>query len=163
MRDDFSMKIRRTLNSIKYAIKGISYGIKNQRNMQIHFFMGSLTLLISPFFNLSKLEILILVFTICIVMMAEMINTAIEKTVDMITKEYHPLAKISKDLAAGAVLITAINAIVVGYFLFIKNIILNYKTIIINMKNSLAYLGVIIIVLVSIIIFFIKNNNNDLL
>jgi diacylglycerol kinase (ATP) len=67
---------------------------------------------------LSRFEILILFFTIALVIVAEMINTSIEATIDLITDRYHELAKIAKNVAAGAVLIAAVNAIIVGYIIF---------------------------------------------
>lgn len=105
-------------NSFRYAIDGIIYSLKTQRNMRIHFIVAILVLLFSTIFNLSKIELLIIYATITIVIITEMINTAIEVTVDMITKEYHRLAEIAKDVAAGAVLIATINALVVAAFIF---------------------------------------------
>ena len=68
--------------------------------------------------KLDRLEMLILFFAISLVVICEMFNTAIEKTIDMVTDEYHPLAKIAKDVAAGGVLIAALNSVVVGYMIF---------------------------------------------
>ncbi|QEK12356.1 phosphatase PAP2 family protein [Crassaminicella thermophila] len=112
------MKVRKLIDSFNYAIDGIIYTLKTQRNMRIHFTMAVLVLFLSLFFDLSKLEILVLFFTIALVIIAEMINTAIEAAIDLITDQYHELAKISKNVAAGAVFISALNAIVVAYIIF---------------------------------------------
>ena len=112
------MKSRSIIESFNYAVDGIIYTLKTQRNMRIHFALAVFVLILSLFLNFTRLEFLILFITVTFVIATEMINTAIEKAIDMITEDYHPLAKISKNVAAGAVLVSAINAIVVGYLLF---------------------------------------------
>ncbi|NLY44282.1 MAG: diacylglycerol kinase [Clostridiaceae bacterium] len=114
------MKSRNIFYSFKYAISGIIYAFRTQRNLKIHFLAAAGVLLVSPFFHFSKVELLLLSFTITLVIVCELFNTAIEIVVDMVAKKYHPLAKIAKDVAAGAVLVSAINALVVAYFLFIS-------------------------------------------
>ncbi len=116
------MKVRRLIDSFNYAIDGIIYGLKSQRNMQIHFIVAILVLIASLFFDLTRIEILILFLTISVVIVAEMINTSIEATIDLITDKYHVLAKIAKNVAAGAVLIAAINSIIVAYLIFFNRI-----------------------------------------
>ena len=92
--------------------------MKSERNMRIHFLVGLLIILLGVYINLSAIELLVLFVTIAFVLVAEMVNTALELIVDMVKSEFHPIARIIKDIAAGAVLLTAINAIVVGYVLF---------------------------------------------
>jgi len=117
------MKKARTLaESFFYAISGIVYALKTQRNIKIHFAATLLVIILSFVFKLSTIEISIVTITAAIVLTAEMINTAIEAVVDMFTQEYHPLAKVAKNVAAGAVLLSAINAVVVGYLIFYKKI-----------------------------------------
>ena len=112
------MKLKKVVESFNYAINGIIDTVRTQRNMKIHL-VAALCVLIACFcFDISKIEFLILAITMTLVLAAEVINTAIEATIDMTTNHYHPLAKIAKNAAAGAVLITAINAIVVGYVIF---------------------------------------------
>lgn len=118
------MKKSRTLfESFNYAIAGIMYSFNTQRNVRIHFFMAFLVLAVSPFFNLSAFELLIIIFTIALVIITEMINTAIENTIDMVTEKYHPLAEIAKNVAAGAVLIATLNALAVGYLIFCRRLL----------------------------------------
>ena len=116
------MKVRRLIDSLNYAVEGIIYALKTQRNMQIHFLVAIIILVASLFFNLTRIEILILLLTISMVIVAEMINTSIESTIDLITDKYHIFAKIAKNVAAGAVLIAAINSIIVAYLLFFHRI-----------------------------------------
>lgn len=112
------MKARNLIESFNYAIQGIIYAIQTQRNMKIHLFCAVGVLILSLFFNFSKVEIMTLSFSIALVIALEMINTAIESAIDLFTEKYHPLAKIAKNVAAGAVLIAAINAVFTGYLLF---------------------------------------------
>ena len=106
------------IKAFNAAIEGIIYTFKFERNMKIHYFLAVVVLTASLFLGLDRFEMILLVFAISLVVIAEMFNTAIEKTIDMITDEYHVLAKIAKDVAAGGVLIAALNSAVVGYLLF---------------------------------------------
>lgn len=107
------------LDSFRYAVEGIVYAFRTQKHMRFHFFSVVLVLLVGLLFRLDKTEMVILLFTVSMVLVAEMFNTAIEAVVDLITDTYHPLAKLAKDIAAGAVLVTTINAIVIGFLLFL--------------------------------------------
>lgn len=109
--------------SLKYAINGIKYVFLTQRNILIQSFIGITIIILGFSFNISKSEWLILVLTIFLVLFSEFINTAIETTVDLFTEEYNEKAKIAKDVAAGAVLITSINSIIIGIIIFSEKII----------------------------------------
>ena len=112
------MLLRNPLNGFKYAMEGVVHVFRTQRHMRFHFLTLVLVLVVSLVFHLAREEVLVLLFTITLVLMAEMFNTAIEAVVDLVTQTYHPLAKFAKDIAAGAVLITTINALAVGFLLF---------------------------------------------
>lgn len=150
------MKSRNLIDSFNYAVAGIIYVLKTQRNMRIHFAIAIITLFVSLFLDFSRLEFLILLLTIAFVMAAEMINTSIEKTIDLITEEYHPLAKVAKNVAAGAVLTSAINAIIVGYLLFFDRLNTHTNLILFKLKNSSVHLTFVAIILVIIITIVIK-------
>ena len=104
-------RIKKPLNGFKYAVEGIVHVLRTQRHMQFHFIMLVMMMVLGLVFRLTREEILILLFTITLVLVAEMFNTAIEAVVDLVTQTYHPLAKFAKDIAAGAVLITSIYAV----------------------------------------------------
>jgi len=112
------MKNKRITDSFNHAFEGILHALHTEKNIRIHMCLAFLALVLSLFFPLNRLGLLVLFSSITLVIMAEMFNTAIETVVDAFTEEYHPLAKIAKDVAAGAVLITALNALLVGYLLF---------------------------------------------
>lgn len=105
------MKRRSIIDSFNYAVSGIIIALKTEKNMRIHYGIALGVIIISLFFDFSRTEFLLLLFAISLVVVAEMINTAIERVIDLITEDYHPLARVVKDVAAGAVLIAAISRI----------------------------------------------------
>lgn len=102
----------------KYALEGILYTIKTERHMRIHIVVATYVLVFAPFFKLSQQSYALLILTIILVMASEMVNTAIERVCNAVTKNFNPLIKAAKDVAAGAVLVCAIGAAVVGFLLF---------------------------------------------
>lgn len=105
-------------NSFSYAVEGVIYVFKNDQNMRIHGVVALLVVLASLFFKVTPFEMGILAVMIVLVITTEMINSAIEKMTDLITKEYRTEAKIAKDVAAGMVLLAALGSVVVGIFVF---------------------------------------------
>lgn len=108
----------RWLKSMRYAYEGIQYALTTQPNMKFHFIASFAVLVSALFFRLSRTDILLLLMAITLVIVAELINTGIEKTVDLAMPDRHPLAKIAKDTAAAAVLATAVFAVAVGISVF---------------------------------------------
>lgn len=108
-------RIPPVFQSFNYAIEGVIHALRTQRNMRIHFAAAAGVLVLAFIYNVTRLELIALLIAIAFVLIAEMVNTAVEATIDLSTPSFDPLAKIAKDLAAGAVLIAAINAIAVGY------------------------------------------------
>lgn len=144
------MRLKKLVDSFNHAISGVIHTVRTQRNMKIHL-VASLGVLIACFcFNVSKVEFLILAVTITMVVAAEIINTAIEAAIDMTTNYYHPLAKIAKNAAAGAVLITAINALVVGYVIFWDKLSDFSYILVHKVKESQPYTIFIVLVIVCI-------------
>ncbi|MFH1093268.1 MAG: diacylglycerol kinase [Candidatus Omnitrophota bacterium] len=115
------MHRRRLFESFNYAIEGFLYVLKTQKNMRLHFLAAIIVLLLGLYYNFTKTELILLLLTISFVLIAEMFNTAVELIIDLITDEFHPLARIIKDITAGAVLVASINAIFVGYLLFLTD------------------------------------------
>lgn len=143
-------KNKNFLDAWKNAINGIIYATTTQGNIKKQLIIAVLVVIISLFFELTKAEFLIFMFTIILIIFAEMVNTAIETVVDLYTDLYHPKAKIAKDVAAGGVVITAINAVIVAYFLFfdkISNIGLQFIRNIATSPVHLAFAAVIIVII----------------
>ena len=103
------------LLSFNYAFQGLVAAVRHQRNMRIHLILGFLVLIVSIFLNLSRLQLVVIFVAVALVFITEMINSAIEAVVDLLTDKIDPRAKAAKDFAAGAVLIAAVNALVVAY------------------------------------------------
>lgn len=103
------------LESVNCAIEGILWTARSQKHMRYHFLAAVAVLLVAVFFRISAIEFILLAFAITLVLFAELINTAVEVVVDLVSPEYHPLARRAKDVAAGAVLVASIGAVVIGY------------------------------------------------
>lgn len=115
------MRSRSLYDSFRFAIEGVLHVFRTQRHMRYHFFMVVLVLTLAQVCRLNRTELVVLFFSICFVLISEMFNTAVEAVIDLVTDSYHPLAKRAKDVAAGAVLIASINAVVVGFLLFVDD------------------------------------------
>ncbi|QNO13553.1 diacylglycerol kinase [Alkalicella caledoniensis] len=150
------MELKKVLHSFRYAVDGIIYSVKTQRNMRIHYFVALVVLLLGFIVRLSSLELAVLFFTVSLVISLELINTAVEATIDLITDKYHPLAKIAKNVAAGAVLVGSINAIAVGYVLFHDKFELITENILLSIRGLPMYLYVSIIGILMLLIIIIK-------
>ena len=109
------MRSRSILWSFHYAIEGVVYALRTQRNMRIHVGAAIAALVAALLFGVERLGLVAIVFVIALVFVTELVNTAIEATVDIATEQYEPLAKIAKDVAAGAVLVASATALVVAY------------------------------------------------
>ena len=150
------MQFKKLVDSFNSAINGIINTVRTERNMKIHLVAAIFVLIACFFFDISKMEFLILAITITMVMAAEVVNTAIEAVVDMSTNYYHPLAKIAKNAAAGAVLITAINAVIVGYVTFWDKLTNISYVLVHKVKNSQPYTVLIILVIVTLATIIVK-------
>lgn len=113
------MSARDLIKSFQYALQGIVHTLSTQRNMRIHFVIALIVMLLSLILGVGRWEALLLFVAITLVIVAELFNTAIEAMVDMATDTYHPLAKIAKDVAAGAVFLAAGLAIAIGATVFL--------------------------------------------
>ena len=151
------MKIKKMVDSFNYAINGIVETVRTQRNMRIHLIAALCVIIACFLIDISKAEFLILCITVTMVLAAEVINTAIESAIDMAANHYHPLAKIAKNAAAGAVLITAINSLIVGYIIFWDKISLISYSAIKNVKNSNPYMVLIALVFVILSTLIVKS------
>ena len=106
------------LRSFRFAFAGIDYALRTQRNVRVHAVVAGLVIAAGIYFRISTIEWAILALTIGTVFSAEMLNTVAELAVDLLTQHYHPMAKVAKDVGAGAVLVAAIAAIGVGVAIF---------------------------------------------
>jgi diacylglycerol kinase (ATP) len=106
------------IESFNFAIEGVIHVLRTQRNMRLHFAAAVAVIVVAVAVGVSKIELSVLLISIAFVLVAEMINTAVEGTIDAATTSFDPMAKLAKDIAAGAVLIASVNAVAVGYLVF---------------------------------------------
>ncbi|MBU0683716.1 MAG: diacylglycerol kinase [Candidatus Omnitrophota bacterium] len=110
------------IRSVSAALEGVVHTLRAERNMRLHFLIGFLAIIAGIYFSLNSIELMLLCFAVTFVLVCEMFNTAIEYLTDLISKKFHPGAKVIKDIAAGAVFVSSVNAVVVGYILLYKRL-----------------------------------------
>jgi diacylglycerol kinase (ATP) len=147
---------RSLLHSFNWAFEGIVHALRYERNMQIHFALAVLVMLAALFLSLTRIEIVALLVAISFVLIAEMLNTAIEQLMDMVTDEHDPRAKVAKDVAAGAVLVAAVNAVAVAYLVFYDRITSVPYTVLQRVRTSSVDVTVIALVLVVLTVIAVK-------
>lgn len=111
------------IKSFYYAWQGIWHVIQTQRNMWVHLAAGATVIVVGILFGVSWAEWACLLTIMALVYTLEILNTVVESLVDMYTREYHPLAKVAKDAAAGAVLVAAIFSVAVALVIFVPRIL----------------------------------------
>jgi diacylglycerol kinase (ATP) len=136
------------IESFNAAVEGFIYVLKTERNMRIHFLAAFFFIVLGIYLNFTYLELTALCVIIVMVLASEMINTAIELIVDMIKSEFHPIARIIKDVSAGAVLLASINAVVVGYILFARKFPFNITETMESIRRSPWHMTFIALILV---------------
>ena len=114
---------RKFSSSIKYCLEGINFVITNESNFKKEIVIGIIALLLSYILKISRIEFIIILIMIALVLTSEIINTSIEKVVDLYTRDYNNLAKIAKDVSAGSVLVMSIFSLLVGVIIFLPKII----------------------------------------
>ena len=149
---------RRIVDSFNYAIEGTIEAIRNEKHMKVHVLLAALIMIAAILTNASRVEIMILSLTSAFVMITELINTSVEAIVDLISPQRHVLAKLAKDVAAGAVLISAINAICVAYLIFYDKALLLFSRNIqvTRIAGRTGNIVVLILALTALIVITIK-------
>lgn len=112
------MRKRNLLQSFRTAFAGFFYCLRTQKNFQIHLLAAVLVLGLAYFLRVEKIEVLILLIAILLVLTLEMINTTFEFLIDLVSPDWREKARIAKDVAAGAILLAAIGAVIIGIKIF---------------------------------------------
>lgn len=149
---------KRLVDSFNFAIEGLISALKNEKHMKVHILAAIIIVILAIVINASKVEILIISLSVSFVIITELVNTAVEAIIDLVSPERHPLAKLAKDVAAGAVLVAAINALCVGYLLFYDKLLdifdgANKLHVIAGRKGNIS---ILILILVSILVIVLK-------
>jgi diacylglycerol kinase (ATP) len=144
------------IESFNFAIEGVVHVLRTQRNMRIHFAIAVVVLVVAVAVGVSRVELIVLLLSITFVLVAEMINTAVEGTIDAATTSFDPMAKLAKDIAAGAVLIASVNAVAVGYLVFAGKAADKSATVLDRLRDAPAQITVIALVVTVIIVIGTK-------
>jgi diacylglycerol kinase (ATP) len=142
--------------SFNYAFEGIIHVLRTQRNLRIHFVIAALVLVAALAVGVDKLELIALLLAIAFVLSTEMINTAVEAAIDVATTSFDPMAKLGKDIAAGAVLIATAVAVAVGYLVFSGQVADRSSRLLDRLANAPSELTLIALFLTTILVIGTK-------
>ncbi len=151
-----SQRSQTIFDSFNYASEGIIHVLRTQRNMRIHFAAAAVVLVLALWVGVSKIELIALLISITFVLTAEMVNTAIEGAIDVSTTSFDPLAKLAKDVAAGAVLIATLNALAVGYLVFSGRIADRSSRVLEQVRDAPAELTIVALAVTVIVVIGTK-------
>jgi diacylglycerol kinase (ATP) len=144
------------LESFNFAFEGVIHVLRTQRNLRLHFLIAVGVLVAALSFDVSRIELIALLLAISFVLITEMVNSAIEAAVDVASTSFDPMAKLAKDIAAGAVLIAAINAVAIGYLVFSGAVAERSSRFLDRLSNAPAQLTLIALVLTIILVLGTK-------
>jgi diacylglycerol kinase (ATP) len=144
------------IESFNFAIEGVIHVLRTQRNMRLHFAAAVAVIVVAVAVGVSKIELSLLLVSIAFVLVAEMINTAIEGAIDAATTSFDPMAKLAKDIAAGAVLIASVNAVAVGYLVFAGKAADKTAEVLDRVRSAPAQITLVALVLTVIIVIATK-------
>ena len=151
------MKPTRFIDSVNCAIEGILYTARTQKHMRHHFAAAILILTAALMLRVSSVEFILIALAVSFVLFAELLNTAIEVVVDMISPQFHPMAKIAKDVAAGAVLVAAFGTAILGYLVLAKYLFPFHRGVLAMVGSSSDMGTVVSVILVLIIVIILKS------
>ncbi len=152
------MKPKNFFESANLAVEGILYAAKTQRHMRYHFWAAGAVIIASLLLGVTRIEFLILSFIILLVLLSEMFNTAIEAIVDLVSPDYNQLAKIAKDVAAGAVFLISAGAVITGYLILFPYVKQPLTRGVIYIEDTSEHLTIIILILVIIAVVLAKSH-----
>ena len=144
------------IESFNFAFEGIIHVLRTQRNMRIHFAVAALVLIAALVSGVDKLELIALLLAIAFVLIAEMLNTAVEAAIDVATTSFDPMAKLAKDIAAGAVLIATAVAVAVGYLVFSGQVADRSSRLLDRLSTVPAELTLVALVLTTLVVIATK-------
>ncbi len=150
------MKNRNLIDSFNNAISGIICAIKSERNMKIHICAAIIVFLLSMFYDITKVEFMIICIAVAMVIVSELFNTAIEELVNMITTGYHPKVKIIKDVSAGAVLAATFFAVIAGYFVFFEHVSTGLESGVERIRHYPMHIAVITLIITVALVLVLK-------
>jgi diacylglycerol kinase (ATP) len=152
-----SARRRQTIfDSFNNATEGVIHALRTQRNLWIHFAVAAGVLVAAVAFGVSKIELMVLLLAVTFVLVAELVNTAIEAAVDVASTSFDPMAKLAKDIAAGAVLIATLNAVAVGYLVFSGEVADRSSRFLDRLSDARAELTLVALAITVILVIAVK-------
>jgi diacylglycerol kinase (ATP) len=142
--------------SFTWAFEGIVYVLRTQRNMQIHVAAGAAVLILALVLDAGRLELVAVLGAVSLVIVAEMINTALEAALDAVVTGYHPLVKVAKDVAAGAVLVATVNALGVAYLVFYNRLTDPAHNLLVGVRRAPTTLVVVSLLVTVLVVIGVK-------
>jgi diacylglycerol kinase (ATP) len=149
-------RARSIVDALNFAFDGIIHVLRTQRNMRVHFAIAAGVLVLALVVGVSRAELIALMLSVSFVLVTEMINTALEGVVDLATSRYDPLARMAKDVSAGAVLIAAVNALAVGYLVFADRLAHPSTRLLTRVRQSPLHLTLITLILLILAVIAVK-------
>jgi diacylglycerol kinase (ATP) len=143
-------------DSFNNATEGVIHALRTQRNLWVHFAIAAGVLVAAVAFGVSKIELMVLLVAITFVLVAELVNTAIEAAVDVASTSFDPMAKLAKDIAAGAVLIATLNAVAVGYLVFSGEVADRSSRFLDRLSDARAELTLVALAITVILVIAVK-------
>ncbi|HHV59584.1 MAG TPA: phosphatase PAP2 family protein [Clostridiaceae bacterium] len=150
------MKNKNLVDSFNNAVSGIIHTIKREKNMKLHITAAVLVLVLSFFYRLTRMELLVVCAAIALVFICELLNTAIEMLMDTIVDVYHPKAKKVKDIAAGAVLVSAFFSLIAAYFIFFDKFRFDLEAGLRIIRESPVHITIIALAITIFLVLVIK-------
>src|SRR5437667_4332203 len=144
------------LESFNYSLEGVIHVLRTQRNMRIHFLVAAVVLVVAFAAGVTNYELIALLLSIAFVLIAEMINSALESAIDVATTSFDPHAQLGKDIAAGAVLIATVNAVAIGYLVFARRLSDPSSRLLDRVRNAPIDLTLIALVVTIIVVISTK-------
>ena len=144
------------IDSFNFAFQGVIHAVRTQRNMRIHLFIAVVVMIVAIAIGVTQIELIALVLVIAFVLITEMINSALEAAIDVATTSFDPMAKLAKDMAAGAVLISTGAAAATGFLIFDDHIA-NPSTHLLNRaERAPVYLTLVALIVITMIVIVTK-------
>jgi diacylglycerol kinase (ATP) len=144
------------LDSFNYALEGVIHVLRTQRNLRIHFIVAIVVIGAAAALGVGRLELIVLLLAIAFVLVAEMVNSAIEGAIDVSTTSFDPNAKLAKDVAAGAVLISSVTAVAIGYLVFAHAAAHRSARVLDRIRDAPAEITLVSLVIVMLVVIATK-------
>jgi len=144
------------IDSFNFAFQGVIHAVRTQRNMRVHLLVAIVVLVAAIVVDVTPMELIALIIAIALVLITEMINTAVEGAIDVATTSFDPLAKLAKDMAAGAVLISTITAASIGFLIFSDRISNPSTRLIDKVKDAPVYLTLVALMVTILLVIVTK-------